>query len=378
MINSILYIGGFILPNGNAAAQRVVANAKILRELNYEVRLVGLTRDGSGLTPFKYEGFDCVNLPYPKSFLEWLRMLTSIKQYIPFYTDDTSIVIAYNHPAIALKKLLKYNRKRGIKTLSDCTEWYNPEGGRLHSAIKGWDINTRMRKVHPKLDGIISISRYLHDYYTGVEAKSLLLPPLVDKQEKKWNEVLPEGEEKISLIYAGSLLGNKDRLDFVIDALSEVGKERQDFSLEIIGTTEQQYRDIYFKGSPVALPSFVCFRGRLPHEDVVRKLRMADYQILLREDHLANRAGFPTKFVETISAGTIALTNASSNLKEYMKEGENCFELDISSKDALVNSFIRPLSLTKGEIKLQKQTIDTELFDYRRYITRMKDFIESL
>ena len=374
----ILYLGGFILPNGNAAAQRVIANSKILRELGYEVCLVGLTHNSSGLTNFNYEGFDCINLPYPKSLFEWLRMLTSIKQYVPFYNDDISIVIAYNHPAIALKKLLRYNQKRGIKTISDCTEWYEPKGGRIFRIIKGWDINQRMYKVHPQLDGIISISRFLHDFYTHKGVKSLLLPPLVDKQEKKWNVEIQAENKKISLLYAGSPDGTKDRLDFVINALNNIALKGKVFDLEIIGITEQQYRDLYLKGRQISIPAFVCFSGRVPHEEVVRKLRKADFQIFLREDHLANRAGFPTKFAETISAGTIALTNASSNLKDFMIEGVNSYELDISSEDALVNSLVNPLSLTKEEIMIRKQNIDSKMFDYRRYIDKMKDFLNII
>lgn len=41
---TILYIGGFELPDKNAAAQRVVANAKALRDLNYNVVFIGITK----------------------------------------------------------------------------------------------------------------------------------------------------------------------------------------------------------------------------------------------------------------------------------------------------------------------------------------------
>ena len=43
-----------------------------------------------------------------------------------------------------------------------------------------------MTDVQLKMDGIISISRDLHDYYTERGVKSILLPPLVDVQEDKW------------------------------------------------------------------------------------------------------------------------------------------------------------------------------------------------
>lgn len=376
----ILYLGGFELPDKNAAAQRVIANAKILRELKYEVKLIGLTHDNSSLEAFKYEEFDCINLPYPQTILGWWKMLTSINQYLPFYTEDTSIVIAYNHPAIALKRLLKYNRKKGIKTLSDCTEWYEPQGGKVFKAIKGWDINQRMYKVHPQLDGIITISKYLYDFYNGSDVKTVLLPPLVDKSDKKWKHAEEQSEKSIELLFAGSVgRGNKDRVDFVIEALEEVVKKVDNIlSLDIVGITEKQFRSVYEGWSERPIPKIVHFYGRQTHQKVLMRLQQSDFQIFVREQNIANTAGFPTKFVETISAGTLVLTNASSNLKDYMLEGVNSYELDISSKNALVESLMKPLSLTKEEILEKKRRIDSGMFDYRNYIEKMKRFLNSI
>lgn len=376
----ILYIGGFALPNGNAAAQRVVANAKILRELNYHVTLVGLTHDKSRQKSFQYEKFDCINLPYPQTSMGWWKMLTSIEQYLPYYTRDTSMVIAYNHPAIALKKLLNYNRQHGIKTLSDCTEWYEPQGGKFFKVIKGWDINQRMYKIHPMLDGIITISKYLDDFYKEKEVRTVLLPPLVDKSESKWNHTEIKDEKSIKLLFAGSVgRGNKDRVDFVIEALEEVGKKVPNtLSLDIVGITEKQFRSVYKGWSERPIPEIVHFCGRQSHEDVINRLKQSDFQIFVRENNLANTAGFPTKFVETISASTLVLTNASSNLKDYMQEGKNSYELDISSRSALVKSLMKPLSLSKEVISAKKRKIDTYMFDYRKYIEEMEVFLNSI
>ena len=380
MRNNVLYIGGFTLPDGNAAAQRVIANAKILRELNYAVFLVGLSHETTVMSVFKYEGFDCINLPYPKTIKEWWRMLTSIEQYLPFYSKDTSMVIAYNHPAIALKKLLDYNLKHGIKTVSDCTEWYEPRGSVLFKAIKGWDINNRMYKIHPQLDGIITISKYLEDFYKYKGVKTVLLPPLVDKQEMKWKLEERQDTDSINLLFAGTIgKGNKDRVDFIIEALEDISKEISNtISLNIIGITEKQFRYVYEGWSKRAIPKFVHFYGRLSHQEVIERLKKSDFQIFVREQNLANTAGFPTKFVETISAGTLVLTNASSNLKDYMQEGINSFELDISSKNALARSLMKPLSLSKEEIIKKKEIIKTDMFDYRQYVEQMRRFLDSL
>lgn len=375
----ILYLGGFILPNKNAAAQRVIANAKIFRELGYEVSLVGMTHDDQGLESFVYEGFQCVNLPYPKRLGEWWRMLASIRQYLPYYNKETTIVIAYNHPAIALKRLLMYNRKRGILTLSDCTEWYEPQGRWLFRKIKGWDVHQRMNKVHCQLDGVITISRYLDDYYKELGVNTLQLPPLVDKNEKKWKMSKKGTRNTVKIIYAGSPGGTKDRLDWIINGLDKVAANTGSaFSFDVIGITEKQYREVYLIEGSKVIPGFVHFYGRLPHEQVVEMLLEADFQIFLREDHLVNRAGFPTKFAETISAGAIALTNASSNLKDYMEEGVNSFELDISSQDALVATLMKPLSIKKEDLISIQKRMDTTVFDYRSYIEKTKMFLQKL
>lgn len=42
---TILYVGGFELPDKNAAAHRVLSNAKIFRELGYNVVFCGVNRE---------------------------------------------------------------------------------------------------------------------------------------------------------------------------------------------------------------------------------------------------------------------------------------------------------------------------------------------
>ena len=46
-LGTILYVGNFELPDKNAAAHRVVNNAKIFRELGYRVALLGTVRGES-------------------------------------------------------------------------------------------------------------------------------------------------------------------------------------------------------------------------------------------------------------------------------------------------------------------------------------------
>ena len=372
-MEKVLYLGGFDLPDKNAAAQRVIANAKAFRNLGWNVQLIGLDKQPSSFT---YEGFECINLKYPSSVKEWIDYLATIKNYIPFIKKTKpGMVIAYNHPAIALGKLVDYCKKRGIKTVSDCTEWYTAEGDIVQKTIKGWDTKKRMTDVHLRMDGIISISRYLNDYYTERGVKSLLLPPLVDIQEEKWkvrSEVTPTDE--IVLTYAGSP-GHKDALDRLV-RLVEGLPEDIAVKFEIVGLNREQFLSAYhYEAEP---GSRVHFNGRLPHRDTLKLLSESDFQIFIREDNITTKAGFPTKFVESISAGVPVLTNLTSNIGDYLSEGENGFPLDVTSDETLKASLLRVLRQPREERNNLKKSIDRGTFDFRNYVQEIKQFIDNI
>lgn len=374
-MKKILYIGGFDLPDKNAAAQRVIANSKALRELGLDVKLIGLDK-----TPgtFCFEGFECINLKYPSTITEWCAYLATINHYLPYLNDvQPQYVIAYNHPAVALSKLVDYCKKRGIKTVSDCTEWYTPAGNIIHKTIKGWDTKKRMTDVHLRMDGIISISRFLHEYYQAKGVKSLLLPPLVDMQDGKWHvedRDEPSAREEILLTYAGSP-GHKDALDKLVCIVSSLPEELK-VRFEIVGLDKQQFINAYqYKDS---ISERVHFNGRLPHEDTLRLLSKSDFQIFIREDNITTKAGFPTKFVESISAGVPVLTNLTSNIGDYLSAGVNGYPLDVTNDETLKASLLRVLEQTREAINDLKKSIDREIFDYRKYVPEIKRFIENI
>ena len=379
---SVVYLGGFSLPNGNAAAQRALANAKLMSELDYNVLLVGLSPDVGNIGKFfVHEKIQCINLKYPHSLFEWTEYLFDYKQYEQFFEEyKPEIIVAYNHPAIALNRITDYCKKRGIKIVADCTEWYEPHGGWLFRKIKGWDVKKRMYDVHCRMDGVIAISRYLYDFYSLRGIHTMQLPPLVDKQEKKWHQISHINDNTIRLIFAGTLgSGYKDRLDIIVESLNDISENCSNtFQLDVVGISESQFKSLFNEWSNKSVPSFIHFHGRIGHEEVIRLLLNADFQIFIRDNSLANTAGFPTKFAETISANALVLTNASSNISDFLIEGVNGFLLDNSDKDKLEKSLKIPLLLGKEEIQEMRNRMDSSIFDYRRYSEQMKHFIEKL
>lgn len=383
---NVLYIGGFELPDKNAAAHRVLSNGKILNKLNYKVTYLGISHDKTCNSDIiaTQEITDtgiAYKKKYPKNKFEWFHYLSDVSYIIKLIEiHDIKNIIAYNFPALTLYKLKKYCTKRNIGIYSDCTEWYLPEGSIIFKLIKGLDSFCRMRIIHVKLDGIIVISKYLFNYYYKKNLNTILIPPLVDLNEAKWNSNINRIDSNIiELIYAGSPGGKrKDHLGKTIISLGNIKQNTNiDFHFDIVGVTKSEYEKLWDKFPiPQILEGSIKFSGRITNNQVIQKLMAADFSIFIREDNLITKAGFPTKLVESISAGTPVITNKSSNIEDFLKEGINGFFLDIKTIGSLEKSLERALRSSRNTINCMKLACKEETtFDYMNYLSEFKSFL---
>lgn len=385
---TIIYIGGFELPDKNAAAHRVLNNGKIFRELGYKVVFIDIDKslqfDSNILTTNKnIQGFDCWSVPYPRNNIEWFKYFTNINPFCTIFKNYNNIklVIAYNYPSIALLRMKSYCCKNKSKIIADCTEWYNSEGKKfVFKFLKGLDTFLRMQIIQKRLDGIIVISRYLENYYC--KCKNLIkIPPLVDLSEEKWKQDGSENDdEKIHFVYAGNPGKSKDKLNLIFEALHRLNAYCNYF-FYIVGITEEQYLKEHEKHKKLLedLGDRIVFLGQLTHVDSLKYVKLADFSIFVRGNTRATRAGFPTKFVESISCGTPVVTTNSSDLKEYIVDGVNGYFLRIDSMDRLTKDIEKILLLNKKEIKKVKdKCINVNTFDYRKYIDWTREYIEYI
>ena len=343
-MKTIIYIGGFELPDKNAAAQRVIGNAKALKELGFQVVLIDIDRKTNKkieYTKKKCYGFDRFSMRYTN------KRLYNIDDFLTVYNlykNNELYVIAYNYPGIALFKIMKFCKRQNIKIYADSTEWYGMLGDNLlKKIVKGADSFIRMNVVQPKLDGIIVISHYMKHFYEK-KLPTICIPPLTDITDIKWVSEEPEGHAGISLLYAGSPGKHKDKLNRIVEALAVI----QDFNvkLNIVGITKDQFLEYYPEDKLIIkdLENNVIFWGRQPHDTVLHLLKQADFSIFYREITRVTMAGFPTKFSEAISCGTPVITNRTSDLSTYLIYGENGFWLGddiVASLKTIFNYLIR-------------------------------------
>nr|WP_321305645.1 glycosyltransferase [uncultured Sphaerochaeta sp.] len=367
----IIYAGKFELPDRNAEAQRVMANAKAFREKGYTVIFVGITHDPilniSFLdTQCVYEGFKSYSRPYPKSILQWVRYSIDspeVRELIKIFNDEVATVILYNYPAIATLEILHICKKNKIKVFSDCTEWYAPfTKHKKPSLIKFIDTELRMRIINKRVDGILVISKYLNNYYMK-SLPTFLIPPLVDKQDNKWNTPRQVDINQETIVYAGSP-GKKDRLDLVVSA---VLKSELPINLIVIGVTQQEFLTMYRNFCKEEIGK-IDFLGRLSHAEVIASLRRADHTCFFRDNTRMSNAGFPTKFVESISAGVPVITNSTSDIKFYADQIGSCVVIEDINSDSIVKSL-------KLAITLKKTAIPQNFFDYRNYHNEFENIV---
>ena len=359
-MKKILYIGGFEMPDKNAAAQRVLANAMTLREIGYEVCFIGPTKDPTSIAQ-EFNGFKCEYIDYPQSLKQWIKYIIMFVSSNKILKYNPDYVILYNFPAVASLRILRLCHKRGIKVIHDLTEWESSNGWSPREIIRKIDINLRMRYCMKKMDGVIAISRYLYEYYSRY-TKTILVPPTVDLDNPKFNrDRALVANTPIQLVYAGSIgAGNKEQLDYVIDAVCKVDSLR----LTVVGLTAGQYEKSYGR-----LPdgyNNVIFKGRVSHKEAVSIVCRSDFQMLIRENTLKNKAGFPTKFVESMSCCTPLIATVSSNICDYLVDGKNGFIVD--ERNSLQRVLESVSNLSGNQVVAMKEQCRCSVdFDYRSF-----------
>ena len=399
---TILYVGGFELPDRNAAAQRVLAVGRLFRVLGYNAAFLGVDRELPRATPVlstrrETGGFPAWATSYPAGARAWFHHLCEADaalELIQHLRGELAAVVAYNHPARALAVIQGACRRLGVPVVADATEWYSSGAGSpLFRLLKWADTTARMRWIHPRCDGVIATSRYLHRYYAPRVRHVVEIPTLCDADAL--GAIPPATDagsgDGVRLVYAGSPFDIrrldrkrncvKDRLDAVIDVLARVAARAPAFRLDVFGLTQENYLAA-FPGHTAALEVLagrVIFHGRRPHAEIVGWIKRADFTIFLRTESRVTLAGFPTKFAESLTAGIPVITNPLENIRPYLRDGHNGFELPIGAGPEQESILLRILSVSPERRGTLRENCRNDLvLDYRSLSAPVGAFLKNL
>ena len=363
----IVYCGSFRLPNYDAAAPRVLNNAKLFRNAGHSVKFIswgGRYRDTDLCSDGKYrvDGFEYVitdEMDATGGFFTKLkgkvkrgRKSFQMLQEMP---EKPDLIIMYNADYWWTRKMQSFCEENHIKLVNDITEWYDNNELHLVDIIPN-AIN--MKWLQRKVKNKIVISSYLNNYYK--ESNNLQLPPLCDPTEKKWFAEVDDERIKlfdgITLIYAGNP-AKKDCVHMVINAVNLLAQEGKAVRFLILGITRedylQQYRHLL---QSEKLHSNIVFLGRVSQDLIPAYYKKADFMVLLREPNRKNNMGFPTKFAESMTAGVPVICNATSDLKRYVIDGETGFVVKGYAQEEIMDCLRNQvLDLSKEQLASMKE-----------------------
>lgn len=385
----IVYVGAFRFPKYDAAAARVLNNARALIACGHSVEVISW--GGRYEDPAKnlgdvasYDGIDYTitgeldgnNGLWAKiknrlfRGAKTIEILKSKKRHI-------DLLISYNPELSFNIKLIRFARERGIKYANDITEWSDRNEHRLLEHVAD-AIN--MKRTSHRVKNKIVISSLLNNYYKS--SNNLLVPPLCNLNEDKWQSFQEVEREStsVTLIYAGNP-ARKDCLHIVINSVQNIIEEGNSLRLLIIGVSKDDYIDRYADLLDTeTLSDHIVFMGRLPQEQIPVYYRKSDFMVLMREPTRKSMAGFPTKFVESFAAGVPVIANITSDLGTYLKDGETGFVVGDNTKEALIDVLKRILKLDPGDIQRLKLNVkeESKRFDYHYHLATFSDFITNL
>ena len=396
--NVVIYAGNFCVPDGNAAGKRVFANAYALKKYGYEVICFGFHFGQKGKESRIIDGIESVSLKYVDGFSRVFNsyFLKEFKDMLEKHGGYQKVCAVILYSAMGTmrfnEKIISYCKERNIKTVFDFTDYYdNPDKNNLLKYfVKKADNYVLKERVLKKADGVIAISSFGRLFCQN--RKSIIVPPLSLQNTSREPEQLPN---RISFSFASVITDInrplnewKDRIDVIIRAfyllmmggcnnfqIHFVGFDSEHFLRMLEPKLRNEYCQIIEE-----LGDHLHFHGKMNNSLAQMIVLNSHYTILIRQRMISTNVGFPSKVSEAISLGVPIVSNISSDIAYYIREGKNGFLIDDPDNiENIVKKLKEIISIPREKYKRMANALkDNNPFYFELYQNRLGDFIGSL
>ena len=363
-------------PEGDAGSIRQHSFAKIFQHLGYNVFVIGYGSDDDG-TVHSYQGIEYISAR-GKSNSRFIRFLnryffvSKVKTYLKSQKEHIDVIFVVDVLPNCFRYIKKYAQREKVTLIHDSVEWYSPEEFKRgkHSfeyRLKEY-TNTKAIDCNWK---VVAISSYLNHYFISKNIESIRIPVIMNIKDEELSSNV--NLDYVRFVYAGGP-GLKDNLKEMIKGFACLARENLNkLKFYIIGVTKEQLianckvekKDIEKMGDSLIV------LGRVERRIAKEYVKQSDFSVLLRNPNLRYaKAGFPTKYVESLSVGTPTLCNLTSDINLYAIDEENGIVVDDFSPEAFAKSIIRALSISnfqKKEMRIKARETAIQHFDYRNY-----------
>lgn len=348
----VVICGLLKFPAGDAGAIRQEKMAQLLMQMGHEILVVGLGPAHNEATAI-YNGISYISLreqnpglpsKVKMRLLYWSRLKKTLKEYRP------QVILVDDLGPGKMQRLKALCRRKGILLIHDSVEWYSPEQFRWGKlSLRYIRKNHLNRHVIDDSCRCIAISKYLLEHFRSRGIKTVNIPIVVTPEDICTEKMLQA--DKVVFTYAGQP-GKKDYLHVMLEAFMLLPEDvRARAIIRIIGCTAQQ---MVASGIPQqtldALAPQLEIHGRVPRSTVLELLKETDFTLLMRSaEQRYAKAGFPTKVVESLSTSTPVICNLTSDLADYLTDGQDALIVDTCSPASLKLQLERAIRMSYGQ-----------------------------
>nr|WP_218932237.1 glycosyltransferase [Adhaeretor mobilis] len=383
-------------PGGSAAANRIQKIARGLarageKPMVLAARIAAHELETAIETEWQYDDY---NIPYKHvvwpttgSFLPYnarliLHLRPRFQNAIETLAEQTlpDAVIIYGHSGLISNPIRKFFQRREIPVVMDITE-YHPTTIRRMLMTQSFDQWLCMKRLLPKLDGVIAISRWLEEFARRHKRPVLRIPALGEGLEEPLSSSAES--EKFTMTYLGSMI-ERDLPHSLLDGVLAAASRGLELDLVIVGrleaTSAGRAARARIKGDP-RLCKCVTVTGWLTDEEMRSRLRESDCFVLLRDDEIQTRACFPTRLPDYLQSAKPTILSAVGDVNLYFRHRQNAWLLKPGSgpgelADALIYLHEHPHEAS--EIGRAGFHTCLEELGYQQHGSRLSEFLTKL
>lgn len=246
---------------------------------------------------------------------------------------------------------------------------------------KAKKIHTLFLKLKLNMyDSLIVISDLLNSFYSEIFPKNKIfqIPILVDMKRFDQKPGRINHEKKI-ITYVGSMVGNKDGLENLIESMVFIKEKNNNVRLQLIGTApEKDFNRLKNKVIELSLTETILFLGKKKVDEIPLLLENSDILVLARPDNNQAKAGFPTKLGEYLASSKPVVITITGEIPKYLK---NNFSAYLAKPDDIVdfaNQVIYALSDENSEsIGKRGYEVANKNFNYELYGKEILDILQN-
>lgn len=276
--------------------------------------------------------------------------------------------------------MVKYCHKKKIPFIVERVDWFEKSDrtGFIERELFQRQVDKTILKIDKHVDGVISISKFFEEYYYKMNVPTIFVPPIFEFGN---NGILKNYERSsmLHLVYAGSIGGNKDYIFPVLQAVKRINSKKIHIHMDLIGLTLGQVENL--TGEACWKKYGVDILGRVPNSMAKRIIQKADFSFLLRENKQYAKAGFSTKFAESMCLGVPVIctkVGGADSVITHMYDGICLENNDISTIEKTLIFLMNQSSEEIMEMKSNAYITASRLFNIESYVDGMNEFLNKI